>query len=622
MRRVANLNSSFICITVALGLFSMSHRAMAEDWALATLINWNDPTHWNPQSVPNGVGASASFVSTVQGGSITTTGNVLLDVPVTLGSLTVDMGFAGPSVFMQGFDLTMDNGGGADVTMYTDGSLNVYLGMDIVLMGNLVTDWRAGNGQIAGSISGDYGVIQDSGNAGYRIKLWGNNTYTGPTIARKGRISIETAAGLGDHAVGTTIEADGSLIMENLSNPTISGEALTLMDGGRLLARPCNWAEEITIVNNGRIAPWFDDYEITISGKLTGTGTFTRLSAQSNNTTRPQDESIVYLTNTNNDYTGGTIIDSGILAVSDDAQLGVAGTDITFDQFGFSEGPAAMLTTADATINRNIIMLDPGWLRANANSTGTYTGVISGSRPMQIGYLDWTGIVDLQGDNTYTGDTTVVAGALQVSNTTGSATGSGNVIVEQDALLAGDGNISGSVAVNAGGALAPGVLSNSRGSEAGALTVGSATFVADSFMNVDIGGTVAGSEYDRLHSDGTINLAGTLNVSLNYTPAGANDYDIITATTIAGTFDVENLPAGFTIEYLPGIVRLHVEEQLCPADLTGAGGVPDGQINVTDLFFLLANWNTNGAGADLAAPTDIVNVSDLFALLAAWGSCP
>lgn len=59
----------------------------------------------------------------------------------------------------------------------------------------------------------------------------------------------------------------------------------------------------------------------------------------------------------------------------------------------------------------------------------------------------------------------------------------------------------------------------------------------------------------------------------------------------------------------------------CPADLTGAGGQPDGIINVTDLFFLLANWNTNGPGADLAAPNDLVNVADLFALLAAWGDC-
>lgn len=57
----------------------------------------------------------------------------------------------------------------------------------------------------------------------------------------------------------------------------------------------------------------------------------------------------------------------------------------------------------------------------------------------------------------------------------------------------------------------------------------------------------------------------------------------------------------------------------CPADIA----VPhDGVVNVTDLFILLANWATNGPGADLAPPLNIVNVSDLFALLSQWGDCP
>lgn len=55
----------------------------------------------------------------------------------------------------------------------------------------------------------------------------------------------------------------------------------------------------------------------------------------------------------------------------------------------------------------------------------------------------------------------------------------------------------------------------------------------------------------------------------------------------------------------------------CPADLAGN----DGLVNVSDLFALLANWNTAGPGADLAPPNNIVNTGDLFTLLAAWGAC-
>ena len=60
----------------------------------------------------------------------------------------------------------------------------------------------------------------------------------------------------------------------------------------------------------------------------------------------------------------------------------------------------------------------------------------------------------------------------------------------------------------------------------------------------------------------------------------------------------------------------------CPADLTDEkGGGPDGQIDVFDLFALLAGWDTNGAGANLADPTDVVDVFDLFVMLEEWGAC-
>lgn len=46
----------------------------------------------------------------------------------------------------------------------------------------------------------------------------------------------------------------------------------------------------------------------------------------------------------------------------------------------------------------------------------------------------------------------------------------------------------------------------------------------------------------------------------------------------------------------------------------------DGGVDVSDLKLLLANWNTNSAGANLAGPNDVINVADLFTLLASIGS--
>lgn len=58
-------------------------------------------------------------------------------------------------------------------------------------------------------------------------------------------------------------------------------------------------------------------------------------------------------------------------------------------------------------------------------------------------------------------------------------------------------------------------------------------------------------------------------------------------------------------------------EGCCPGDLNTTATV-----DVADLFKLLSAFGTEGAGANLAAPTDVVDVNDLFVLLAAWGDCP
>jgi autotransporter-associated beta strand protein len=586
--------------------------ALAEDWALATLGSWNTDSNWSPMTVPNGVGASASFISTVQGGPISSTGTVTFTSPVTVGSLHVDMGFAGPSIYFNPSTLTLDNGGGADVSIFTNATLNVQISGQIVLMGDLVADWRASNGQISASISGDYGIVTNSGypSAAARLRLWGNNTYTGQTTAINGDISIQTMAGLGDHAVGTRIEGDSTLIMENLSPITLTGEVVTLADGGSIFTRPCNWAETVIIENRGRIGPWFDDYEMTVSGQITGTGVFVRRSAISRSG-NVELEGIVTLTNPANDYTGGTEINAGILRVFDDAVLGVAGTPITFDVDGFDEGPPVLLTAADVTIPRNINMVDNGWLRAEAGTTGTYTGVISGSKTMDIGYLGWTGTVALEGDNTYTGVTTVRVGTLLANNTTGSATGIGDINVLDGATFGGTGSVSGAVN-STSGTIAP-------GASAGMLHVGGLSLDAASIFDIEIGGGNPG-EFDELVSSGDVALAGTINASVinAYPLTEGEEFAIITAPSITGTFDTENIGPEFEIEYNPTsvILRALAITPPCPSDLNG-----DSAIDGADLAGLLAAWGAGSGPADLNGD-NVVDGADLAALLAAWGACP
>jgi len=459
------------------------------------------------------------------------------------------------------------------------------------------------------AISGGFGVIQDARQAA-RLRLWGQNTYTGETVVRLGWLSVRGPAGLGDPATGTTVEPDGVLIMETSVNTTMDMEPVTLIDGGAIYIRPSDWAGPVTLSGTGRITPWFDDQEATVSGLLTGDGAFVRMSAQSRFTNDDAKESILTVTNASNDYAGGTVIQGGVLRIFDDGALGAPGTPVTFQPFGFNEGSSALATAADSTIARDILLPTPGWLRADAGTTGTYSGVISGVGSLSIGFLDWTGAVALEGDNTFAGGAVVRAGTLLAMNSTGSATGSGDVLVDPGAAIGGVGAVAGDVVLT-GSTIAP-------GASAGALSVGGLSMDDDSTMAVQIAGSDDG-QFDRVVSTGPVTLAGALDVSLldGYELQADDAFEIVSAPSVSGAFAVENLPPNLEVDQQATSVTLRAVGLTppCPADLTG-----DGVVDGADLGLLLGAWGAcdGDCPADLNAD-GVIDGADLGTLLGAWG---
>ena len=141
-----------------------------------------------------------------------------------------------------------------------------------------------------------------------------------------------------------------------------------------------------------------------------------------------------------------------------------------------------------------------------------------------------TGTTTLPTANTYTGTTNLSAGKLLLTNTTGSATGTGAVNVATGTTLGGTGTAAGAVTVASGGILSPGVA-NSTGN----LTVGSLTLAAGSIINEEItdstsrdlitvttsgGLTINGGGYNLYQTGGTnpFTTNGTYNV-IGYTGA-------------------------------------------------------------------------------------------------------
>ena len=96
------------------------------------------------------------------------------------------------------------------------------------------------------------------------------------------------------------------------------------------------------------------------------------------------------------------------------------------------------------------------------------------------------GILVLSRANTYSGGTSIDAGLLRVANTTGSATGGGDVNINSGGTLGGGGIVSGSVSVNSGGTIAPG---NSIGN----LTTGAETWAGGGAYEWEVGSVPPGS---------------------------------------------------------------------------------------------------------------------------------
>lgn len=237
-------------------------------------------------------------------------------------------------------------------------------------------------------------------------------------------------------------------------------------------------------------------------------------------------------------------------------------------------GGLAFLTPQDnSTISNNFVLngigfaIDPptGILAAGSGSVGanigsglssTWTGQMSGLGGV---VKSGTGTLTLSNAaNTYTGTTIVTAGTLLINGNTSSSP-----MNVTGGMLGGAGTVGGITATN--GSVAPG---SSLGLAGLLMSQGNVTFNTGTTFNIDIGGVIAGAQYDQLQVNGTVNLgAGVTNLSgslINgFTPTPGQQFTIIQSTgALTGTFvQGSTINIGgidFTITYNAGSVVLSV----------------------------------------------------------------
>jgi len=368
----------------------------------------------------------------------------------------------------------------------------------------------------SGILSGG-GVLAKAGDG--TLTLSGINNYSGGTIINRGTIAVNADNGLG--APTGPLTFNGGTLQFDSSFDLSPSRAITLNAANN------GFAGGGTFDTNGNAS--------TISQGIQGAGGLTKAGDGTLTLSGP------------NTYTGATTVAAGTLAAGAVGTLpGMTAVTVaapgTLDLAGFNQSIGSL--AGEGAVSLGNATLTTG----NDNTSTTFSGAMSGT-----GALDKVGAGTsiLDGDNPYTGGTTVSAGTLAVgdfAHPSAALSGGGAIAVEAGATLGGYGSVIGDVTNR--GVLAPGSATPGfSGSPMGAFTINGNYAGAGGTMaiNTVLGGS--GSPSDRLVISGGLASGSTIVHVTNVGGVGAettgNGIPVVNAvsgaTTAPGAFA---LPAG------------------------------------------------------------------------------
>lgn len=220
-------------------------------------------------------------------------------------------------------------------------------------------------------------------------------------------------------------------------------------------------------------------------------------------------------------------------------------------EFDLGEGGTLDITGKDQTIaglegdEGSTVVIGDSELTVNQAGDSAFGGDITGDGSL---VKEGDGTLNLTGDSSYTGPTSVNGGTLAVNGSIVSP-----VTVNEGGTLGGNGSV-GPTTVAGGGVIAP-------GNSIGQLTVnGDLAFGAGAIYEVEVN---AAGAADRIDATGTVTIANTARVAVlaengNYNPR--TDYVILTgATGVSGTFGSVTSDLAFLnplLRYSPNAVTL------------------------------------------------------------------
>ncbi|WBM69307.1 autotransporter outer membrane beta-barrel domain-containing protein [Buttiauxella sp. WJP83] len=347
-------------------------------------------------------------------------------------------------------DLNLD--GKLNITQTPGGVFNVGLYRVFNYTGNLINNIMdigtapdaADDLYVQTSIAGQVNLVNRTGVV---LRFW-----DGDLMASKNNGGIDGGNGIWQNSRGNDNWSTDATDPDGLFNAPFSDGSFAVFGGekgtvtvdnslGEVLISGAQFATDGYVINDGTITTNTADtlirvgdgtapsanYTATINSVIAGTGGIDKADVGT------------LLLNGNNTYSGGTTVSGGTLQVSQDANLGQAGTSITLNGGTFRYG-AAFNTDRNLTVAANGGTLDTNGYNVSLLGAASGSGALTKAG---------AGTLTLTQDSSYTGGTTISEGNLQLG--TGGEQGSviGNIVdngvlqVNRSNELALTGNISG-----------------------------------------------------------------------------------------------------------------------------------------------------------------------------------
>jgi autotransporter-associated beta strand protein/T5SS/PEP-CTERM-associated repeat protein len=457
---------------------------------------------------------------------------------------------------------------------------NTYLGGTVIQAGTLAVSADNNLGDSSGGLSFDGGTLRylagfasnrtvtlDTGGGTFDTN--GNNATLTGAIGGAGRLrkigaGTLTLAG-GSNYSGPT-EVNAGTLQAGAVNAFSASSAFTVAAGAVLdlagfnqtIGSLAGAAGSSVALGAATLTAGGDNASTTFAGVISGDGRLTKVGSGT-----------LTLSGANT-YAGGTTLVAGRLRLANNQALGTGALTTLGSVVDYASG----VTIANAiVVNSNTTQLSV------TSGSATQAGVISelgGARPLEkIG----AGTLVLAAANTYSGPTTVSAGALVVNGSIANSA----VRVNAGALLAGTGTV-GATTIASGGTFAPG-----SGTPGSSLTVaGNLAFQSGALYLVQVNPSTASSA----NATGSATLAGTVSAALAPGSYVKRSYTILSAAgglngTTFNALTTSNLPASFKadLSYTANDVILNLTANLGTIGTTGLSINQRNVANALDGFF-------------------------------------